>query len=130
MHIVFKDRSDLQMHQAIITKHRKTGINAAKASREIPVVTLVCAGGCNKLHRVRATKLRTGNVFICNDKDSREGCKANMPRVVDGKVRVIRVQQAGKLSGVTWEDQGKFAALKAHAANLFDNLTRLGMKKD
>lgn len=123
----------LALHQSIITKHRKFGKNEASQGRN-PVVQVVCCGTCNKVERMKVGNLKTGNVFVCNDKNSREACRRSLPRVIHGKVRVIHPQQAGRFSGVTYEDQGRVAAFKAACADVADgfiqSLTSLGLRKD
>ncbi|MGL5286145.1 MAG: hypothetical protein ACRC8D_08400 [Aeromonas sp.] len=133
-HIIFEKNPTLQLHQKIVTKHRKFGIRERERGNADPIIPVVCSGGCNQVHRVRASKMRTGNVFVCNDRATRDQCQRSLPRAVAGKVRVIHPQSAGKMAGVTWEDKGRLAAFKAACADVGDSfilsLTRLGMKKD
>ncbi|MGL4755642.1 MAG: hypothetical protein ACRCXB_25055 [Aeromonadaceae bacterium] len=131
-HVNFEN-THLAAHQTIVTKHRKFGLNEASQGRD-PIIKLMCSGGCNQFHRVRASKIGQGNIFVCNDKATRGECQRSLPRAVQGKVRVIRLQQAGKLAGVTYEDKGRWAAIKAATADIADgfiqSLTSLGLRKD
>lgn len=133
-HVHFEKRPDLKLHQKLVTKHRKYGSRERKLGNADPVVNIVCSGTCNQVHRVRTSKLGKGNVFVCNDKATRDTCHRSLPRAVHGKVRVITIQQAGKFAGVTWEDQGRKAAIKAAIGDVADgiltSLTRLGFSKD
>ncbi|MGL5482061.1 MAG: hypothetical protein ACRDC7_09220 [Aeromonas veronii] len=63
-----------------------------------PLITLTCAGGCGYTHRVRLSRIRVGEVFICDRQTTRSQCRANMPR----RGVQFHHQQAGAMAGVTW----------------------------
>lgn len=123
----------LSLHQALITKHRKFGLRQLEQGHD-PIIQLVCSGHCNKTHRVRASKIGKGQVFVCNDRDTRATCQGSLPRAVAGRTRVISIQQAGKFAGVTYEDKGAWEAFKGTCRDTADGfikaLTSLGFKKD
>ncbi|MGL4507334.1 MAG: hypothetical protein ACRCUF_16565 [Aeromonas sobria] len=123
----------LNLHQDLVTKSRKFGLRQLEKGFD-PVIQVVCAGHCNQTHRVRISKLGKGQVFICNDRATRDRCHGSLPRAVGGFTRVITIQQAGKMAGVTYEDLGGWSAFKGAVADTLDGflkgLTSLGIKKD
>lgn len=132
-HTHFEKHPTLNLHQDIIARHRLYGKNERSKGRD-PVIRVVCAGGCNQVHRVRASRIKKGQFFVCNDNATRDKCQGSIPRAQAGRVRVLTPQQAGKFAGVTFEDKGRRAALKASLADMADGavslLTRLGFRKD
>lgn len=120
------------LHQSLVTKHRKFGLRQLEQGHD-PIIQLVCSGHCNKTHRVRVSKIGKGQLFVCNDRDTRATCQGSLPRAVGGMTRVISTQQAGKFAGVTYEDKGAWAAFKGTVADTLDGfiagLTSLGFKK-
>lgn len=131
--IHFEKRPDLNKHRSIISAHRRFGRNERSKGRD-PVIQVVCAGGCNTVHRVRASKIRKGVIFVCNAKATRDKCHRSIPRAAAGKVRVMIPQQAAGFHGVVYEDKGMAAAFRASVADVADGfitlLTRLGFRKD
>lgn len=106
-----------------ITKHRKFGKRQAIKGLS-PVVEFECAGGCGKTVRVRASKMGPGNLFICGDRHTRDACLSTFPRAIEGRVRVEHHQSAGHMTGLTWEDKGRRAALKATIKDAGTGLAR------
>lgn len=66
------------------------------------VVTLTCAGGCGTTHRVRTSKIRNGQLFICNAQKTRALCSISIPQTMGGLVRHDYHQAAGPLTGVSY----------------------------
>lgn len=84
-------------------------IKAIRKSREYwasirrnPLVTLTCAGGCGYTHRVRLSRIKVGEVFICDKKETRSQCRARLPVYRNGRGVEFHHQQAGAMCGVTW----------------------------
>lgn len=67
--------------------------------RQNPLITLTCAGGCGYTHRVRLSRIKVGEVFICDKKETRSQCRARLPK----KGIEFHHQQAGPMCGVTWK---------------------------
>ncbi|MGY3887208.1 hypothetical protein [Aeromonas aquatica] len=117
--LVYLGRGELTRHSTRIDNLRHYWKSMHLMARN-PVIEIPCAGGCGYVQRVRLSKIKTGQVFVCSAKATRQTCLAALPAVVDGKVKTVHLSQAGHLSGVTWEDRGLLVALAASAREVLE----------
>lgn len=85
-------------------------------------IILTCAGGCGATQTVRPSKIKTGRVFICNRKATREVCAATLPRTAAGCVRTLTPKAAGAFTAVDYVLADPFTRLAASLAGVRDVL--------
>lgn len=110
--------------QKAVTNHRKYlrrhyG-NPAVAHH---VVEMPCAGGCGKTVRVKLKNMGPGNLFVCNDRDTRDQCHHEIPSAVHGLTAVKFPQSAGHFMGIQYQDLGRWAAFKATCKDAWAGIT-------
>lgn len=103
--LIVRNRETKRIHRIA-----KAFSNGHRLAREA-VIVVRCAGGCGSTVRVRADKVREGQIFVCNNKETRLMCRASIPRTIGLKVRAEHHQSASHMTGLTWEDKGVASAL-------------------
>lgn len=88
--------------------------------KNIPTVEIKCAGNCGSVQRIRADRVKAGQVFVCNTKATRDICQMMIPRVVNGYVREFHNQAAGALTGVTYQERPAHVVLGSTIAGVFE----------
>ncbi|MGL5285662.1 MAG: hypothetical protein ACRC8D_05945 [Aeromonas sp.] len=104
-----------------INSLRKLGIRLIPQGRN-PVVEVHCVGGCGTVQRVKVRNIKTGEVFVCGSRATRDDCMARIPHAAMGKVVVRHPQACGAMTGLTWEDKGVGAAVGASIQDFFNSL--------
>ncbi|APU01151.1 hypothetical protein [Aeromonas phage 32] len=83
------------------------------------VVEMPCAGGCGKTVRVKLKNMGPGNIFVCNDRDTRDQCHHEIPHAVHGLTAIVHLQSAGHFAGVQYVDLGRWSAFKASCKDVW-----------
>lgn len=94
-------------------------------------VTIYCDGGCGRSVTLRKSKAHKADYYLCHSKQDGTRCKAKLPPLAPGKVRVVDMYAAASLWGYrdVWPDAEQAASVMRAREILAAGLTQMAIEK-